>query len=334
MRAVAAVAVALAAAGVVGGPPAAADEEATRACQFADERFAEISGMTYSLRHPGVLWVHADSGGGPYLYAVDGRTCRTIATVEVTGIEARDLEAIATGRDRKGRPVLWLADIGDNLDSWPQVWLHRIREPRALVDQAVSARTYSVSYRDRPHNAEALMVDPTTGRMWLVTKQLAHGRIYALPRRMSTSSVNVARPVARVGGLVTDAAVSPDGSRYVLRDYVDAEVFDGEPPGLSSGLIPLPVQPQGEAVTWTPEGDALLVASERDDRLMRVPVPRTAGAEAVATVPDADPSPSATATAAAPSAETAIAGLLPWLVGAGVVALGVLAIAGWRRARA
>ena len=45
-----------------------------------DERFAEISGMTYSLQHPGILWVHADSGGGPYLYAVDGQTCRTIAT--------------------------------------------------------------------------------------------------------------------------------------------------------------------------------------------------------------------------------------------------------------
>lgn len=57
---------------------------------------------------------------------------------------------------------------------------------------------------------------------------------------------------------------------------------DGTPPGGSPAVIALPAQPQGEAVTWTPDGDALLVASERDDRLMRVPVPRAPGVETVA----------------------------------------------------
>jgi hypothetical protein len=38
-------------------------------------------------------------------------------------------------------------------------------------------------------------------------------------------------------------------------------------------VIDLPVQPQGEAITWTSDGRALLIASERDDRLIRVEVP-------------------------------------------------------------
>lgn len=229
--------------------------------------------MTYSQRHPGVLYLHNDSSGGPVVYAVDARTCRTRATLTIAGIPARDLEGIASGRDPRGRPVLWLADIGDNRDSWPQVQVHRIREPRQLVDQTLRAATYRFTYPDRPHNAEAILADPRSDRVWVVTKQSARGRLYALPS-LRRDRVTVARPVADVGAFVTDGAVSPDGSRYVLRDYVDAEVFQGLPPGRSPSTIYLPVQFQGEAVTWTSDGTALLVASERDDRLLRVELPR------------------------------------------------------------
>ena len=169
--------------------------------------------------------------------------------------------------------MLWLADIGDNRDSWPEVRVHRIREPRRLVDQTLRAATYRFTYPDRPHNAEAILADPSSQRVWVVTKQSARGRIYALTS-LRRDRVNVARPVADVGAFVTDGAVSPNGSRYVLRDYVDAEVFEGLPPGRNPRTVYLPVQFQGEAVTWTLDGTALLVASERDDRLLRVELPR------------------------------------------------------------
>ncbi|HET7901385.1 MAG TPA: hypothetical protein VFL59_09370, partial [Candidatus Nanopelagicales bacterium] len=110
-------------------------------CRFSDPRLVEISGITWSRRHPGVYWVHNDSGGGPYLYAVDGTTCRTLARIRVGGIGARDLEAVATDTDPRGRPVIWLGDIGDNRDSWPSVRLHAVVEPGRLVDQQVTATT-------------------------------------------------------------------------------------------------------------------------------------------------------------------------------------------------
>ena len=92
-------------------PGVAVDEVA---CRFSDPRLNEISGMAPSLRHPGVLWLHNDSSGGPRLYAVDSRTCRTVATITVRGARARDWEGLASGRDNRGRPVLWIGDIGDN----------------------------------------------------------------------------------------------------------------------------------------------------------------------------------------------------------------------------
>ncbi len=251
-------------------PATAADDVV---CRFSDPRFTEISGMAPSIRHPDVLWIHNDSGGGPRLFAVDLTTCETLATVTVKGARARDFEAIASGRDGNGKPVLWLGDVGDNLDSWDSVEVLAIREPKRLRSRRVSAEAFSFTYADRPHNAETLLASPRGGRLWVVTKQLAHGSLYRLPSPLRPGIVNVAKKLQVEGGLITDGAVSPQGDRYVLRDYVDAVIYDGLPPGTEVARIRLPYQTQGEAISWSSDGRSLLVTSERDDRLIRVSVP-------------------------------------------------------------
>ena len=256
--------------------PSSHAAEANTVCRFTDKRFTEISGLTTSLRHPGVLYLHNDSGDGPYIYAVDSSSCTTLATLTVRGIDPRDVEAISIGRDAQGRPVIWFADIGDNLDSWPDVRLHQIREPKRLRDKTVSATTFQFTYGDMPHNAETLLANPAKPELWIVTKQLAHGSLYRLPVPPRAGVVNIARKIRQEGGLVTDGAVSPDGRRYVLRDYDDAYVYAGLPPGRKIATIPLPFQLQGEAITWSPDGRSLLIASERDKRLLRVTLPISA----------------------------------------------------------
>jgi hypothetical protein len=324
--------------------PAVAVDGVTEVCSFTDDRFTEISGMTYSQRHDDVIYLHNDSSGGPLVYAVDSRTCQTLATLTIDGIEARDMEAIASGRDAKGRPVLWVGDIGDNRDSWPEVRLHRVREPKVLRDRTLRARTYRFTYPERPLNAEALLADPGSTRVWVVTKQTARGTLYALPERMSRSEVNVATTVGAVGALVTDGSVSPDGTRFALRDYVDAEVFAGLPPGTDPRTVYLPLQLQGEAMTWTQDGAALLVASERDERLLRVDLPGEQAAEqtpiaaAPTPVPNGEQRPSSEdADGPQPTARQGDdPGLGPWLI-AGVLlaaAAGVIATAEWVRRRA
>ncbi len=320
--------------------PAAAVDGVTEVCSFTDDRFTEISGMTYSQRHDNVIYLHNDSSGGPRIYAVDALTCETLATLTVAGIEARDMEAIGSGRDAKGRPVLWIGDIGDNRSSWPEVRLHRVREPKVLRDRTVASRTYRFTYPERPLDAEALLADPASSRVWVVTKQLAKGTMYALPKRMSRSEVNVATAVGTTGALVTDGSVSPDGTRFALRDYVDAEVFDGLPPGADAQTVYLPLQLQGEAMTWTQDGAALLVASERDDRLLRVDVPAAQPVVTDAST-SATPSPSGEVgpTAGAeegPQLTAGEEGQLPVVLLAGGLLLaagGVIAIAEWARRR-
>ena len=277
--------------------PAYAADDAEVICRITDERLAEISGITWSAMHDGVWWVHADSGNGPYIYALDGATCDVLARVRVSNIDARDVEAIGTGVDPQGREVLWLADIGDNRDSWPEVRLHAILEPDRLVDQQVRATTYRFTYPDQPHNAEAILVSPTSPEVWVVTKQLARGAVYRVP--LSASGVATAKRVGEVGGLVTDAAMAPDGSRYVFRDYFAAKILDApvSAASLKAGTpLALPDQPQGEAISFTRDGRALVVASEGDDRLLRVPVEAASTPEPSGSASSADPTPSPTST--------------------------------------
>lgn len=248
--------------------PAAASVEWREVCRFADPRLIEISGMARSLQHADVIWVHNDSGDDAVLYGIDSRTCATVSELRLRGVQARDFEGLASSFDDKGRPVLWVGDIGDNRDSWPNVSIYRVREPKKLGLRTRPARQWRFTYPDRPHNAETLMVDG--GRVWVATWQLASGGLYTVPL---TKGVAIADRVAGVGSLITDGAIHPSGIGYVLRDYLDAHVFQGLPPGRRIATLALPAQVQGEAITWTSDGRGVFIASEKDPRLLQVELP-------------------------------------------------------------
>ncbi len=314
----------------------AVDDAPRVVCRFDDQRLVEVSGITWSRRHPGFYWVHNDSGGGPYLYAIDGRTCRTVARVRVSGIGARDLEAIATGVDPAGRPVLWVGDIGDNRASWPSVRLIAVPEPARLIDQEVSATTYRFTYPDGGNDAESIIADPESARVWVVSKAIARGSVYRVP--LSASRVTTAVPIADVGGLSTDAAMSPDGRRFVIRDYLRAQIYDAPVTAASLARptrLDLPAQRQGESITFTADSSALLVASEGEREVWLVPLPASGGP--TPSVPgSATASPAESPVAADPVAADPVAstsGARGWRLGLAALALLTAAAAGVVAAR-
>jgi hypothetical protein len=275
MRTAALLAAPLAAAGLLLGPgtAAAADDGPSVAFTMTDPRITESSGLAASRLHKGVYWTHNDSGDGPRVYAVDAATGKTLARVTMRGIgSARDVEAISIGPDGD----IYVGDIGDNLNgSWPKVWIYRFREPRTLTDTTVTATQYTVQYADGPRDAESLMIDPKTGRAYIASKNEDGGHLYQGPKSLSASGTNIFRRIDDIPLWMTDGAFSPDGSRLVLRGYFGALEYrwsDGKL-GKKVGRLDIPVQPQGESVTFTPDGRALMAGSEgTDSEVWRVPL--------------------------------------------------------------
>lgn len=242
------------------GPAVADDGRPDRDFTIEDPRITESSGLAASRAHPGVYWTHNDSDDGPYVFAVDSRTGKTLATITMRGVgEPRDVEGISIGPDGD----LYVGDIGDNLDgTWDHVWIYRFPEPKTLRDATVTAVQYDVKYADGARNAEALMVHPKTGRVYIASKNEDGGGLYEGPAKLTTGSTNVFRRVDEVPW-VTDGAFSPDGTRLVLRSYFSAREYAFEKGRLGEDRsVGAPFQRQAESVTYTADGSALMFGSE------------------------------------------------------------------------
>ena len=299
-----------------------------------DPALVESSGLAVSAMHPGVLWTHNDGGSVAQVLAVD-RHGSTVATVTLAGIDPYDPEALAPGTDDRGRPALFLGDLGDNRRSRPDVSVFRFRQPTRLADATVPARWYRFTYPDGPHDAEALLVDPD-GRILVATKAISGAALYAAPRKPVTEAEgsNVLTRLADVPALVTDGAYLPDG-RFVLRTYTSVYVYDR--PGHEVARALLPPQPQGESVAA--DGDRLLVGSEgARSAVLAVPVPGDPSPATSAAAPSGEaassaaPSPTAPASRSAPDRGGGSA--VAWAVVGFVLLLGGLLVVRARRRQA
>jgi hypothetical protein len=274
-----------------------ADGEERILFRFKDSRISESSGLAVSPTHEDVYYTHNDSGAGPVFYAV-GPKGQTRATFTLRGAEARDWEGMAASIDQKtGRGVLWFADIGDNFDgAWPDISVYKVAEPTVLSDAVVPAVRYRFRYEDGGHNAEGIMVNPRTGRLYIVTKQFA-GAVYEAPKRLRTDRVNVLRKVGPAPIMATDAAYAPDGSSFVIRTYFSATVYRA--PGEQITRVTMPQLEQAESITYTRDGRYLLTGSEgKRSPVYQVPLPeevlREAAPEPTTALRRAAPTPAPT----------------------------------------
>ncbi|MFD3834640.1 WD40 repeat domain-containing protein [Streptomyces sp. NPDC058642] len=239
-------------------PAAAADGD--NGFTIEDPRITESSGLAASRQHPGIYWTHNDQDTGTYLYAVDSSTGKTVARITLKGVGTqRDVEAVAIGPDNQ----IYVGDIGDNDGvTWPYVWIYQLPEPKELKDQTIRAKQYVVKYSDGSRDAEAMIVHPKTGRVYLIDKQEDGGHLYEGPAKLSTSGANVFRPAAAVDLWATDAAFSPNGRQLAVRGYFGGIWYDWNGGDLKrGGRISVPIG-QGESVSYSPDGTKLMLGSE------------------------------------------------------------------------
>ncbi|MBC9716457.1 WD40 repeat domain-containing protein [Streptomyces sp. TRM66268-LWL] len=249
-------------AALVLGPVSAARAD-NEGFTIEDPRITESSGLVASKKHPGVYWTHNDSDDGSHLYAVDSKSGRTVARVTMQGVgQARDVEGISIGPDGD----LYVGDIGDNLGgTWDHVWIYRLPEPDRLGDQTVKATQYDVTYADGARDAEAIMVHPKTGRVYIADKQRdENGGLYEGPAELRPGKGNVFTRIGDIDLWTTDGAFSPDGGKLVLRSYFGAQAYDWKDGRIrgEGERVDVPLQRQGESVAYSPDGTKLMYGSE------------------------------------------------------------------------
>ncbi|MGH3464180.1 MAG: hypothetical protein ACRDP9_22155 [Kribbellaceae bacterium] len=259
---------------LLGSPAARADEEPKKLFTMADERITESSGLARSAGHEGIWWTVNDSSDSARVFAVnaDGEVEATLTF----GADARDVEAIAVGTDGN----IYVADIGDNLRDQEKVTVYVIKEPEDLSDQQVKYRAYDFDYPDGSHNAEALLVEPKTNRLFIVTKEGTGAAIYSLGKGVAPSR-REANKLSRMGtapSIVTDGTFTPDGRWMILRDPTAMSVWSW--PGAKTKLSTrLPLQPLGESIAMGPDDKSVLIGSEgRNSAVYQVTIPTTKAA--------------------------------------------------------
>ena len=239
--------------------------------RIRDKRIKESSGLVASRTHEGVLWTHNDSGDGPYLYALDMRG-RTLGRWLVTGAEAFDWEDIALGPDDD----LYIGDIGDNSSSRSSITVYRVPEPdpHDAARDTEQATAIELTYPNGAHDAEALMVQPGTGDLYVVTKELSGRALVYRGRAPLNGSVHL-EGVGRLDlpatyGGITAGDIASAGDRVILSTYLGGYEFvigDGESrfDTIWDTLpleVDLGVRAQGEAVAYDRTGASILTTSE------------------------------------------------------------------------
>jgi len=257
--------------------------------QIANPEINESSGLVASRTTPGAYWTHNDSGDGPFIYALNTRG-ESLGTFRVTGATANDWEDISAGPGpQPNRSYLYIGDIGDNNANRRDIVVYRVLEPELTAADKNStkkqpratapAEAIHFVYPDGKHDAEALMVHPSTGNLYIMTKRaLANSAVYEATAPLTPGKLTTLKKIADVhvpsifGGAITGGSISPDGRRVALCDYFQGyeivlppssknfdDIWKQKMTGFDLGK-----RPQGESITYRLDGNALLATSEGD----------------------------------------------------------------------
>ncbi|HAS40424.1 MAG TPA: hypothetical protein DCS93_08095 [Microscillaceae bacterium] len=259
-------------------PLSQAFDQSTSNGVLENDQIDEASGLVASRNNVDAFWTHNDSGGKSKLFLLDG-SGRSLGVFKLKGIKARDWEDITLGPGPKeGVNYLYIGEIGDNRAQYDEKKIYRLPEPKVNVDgepvrQTIDKQqieTIRFKYPDGNRDAEAMMIDPVSKNIYIVTKREERVRVYVASYPQSTTEVNT---LQRVGTLdlhkIVAGDISPDGKEVLLKDY--GNIYYWKKSGNESieellkttpKRVPYVPEPQGEAIAWGVKGEGFYTLSE------------------------------------------------------------------------
>ncbi len=204
-----------------------AQQPAIRAMGRVEAReLDETSGLVSSRKNEGVLWMHND-GPSPRIYAVSDKG-QHVATLDVA-VVVTDVEdiAIGPGPDEK-QDYLYMGDIGDNDAQRKTIRVCRVPEPKLDATRRVHLRAteleeFLLKLPGKAADCEALLVDPESGDIYIVTKEKKRGQVYMAPgtKLVSGETIELQLVLNLKVKKVSGGDISPDGTKILLRNEGD-----------------------------------------------------------------------------------------------------------------
>ncbi len=263
-------------------PPCSAWEEAEEVGQLVDPSLDEVSGMVASVKNPGVLWVHEDSGGEPVLTALNSEGM-TLGILTFLDVSNEDWEDLARGPcPSPSGTCLFVGDVGDNLEERTEVSILRVEEPELPRESGFSLiatpEVFPFTYPDGPQDAEALVVDGEGRPVVLTKRDDGLARVMRVnepfpdvPREAEFLGEVPTSSLTGLPGRATAADLEPQGGRLLVRAYFalteillsDEGLDDLSSPSWQS--IQAPIEAQGEAAAYDPSTGGIWLVSEGEE---------------------------------------------------------------------
>ena len=223
--------------------------------QIEYNKIDEASGIASSRNNPHIIWTHNDSGDLAKIYGI-GLDGSHLGILRLPGVLAIDWEDMSLGPGPKDNiDYIYIGDIGDNLSKRNKKKIHRFQEPIIPLGDTKDPfdikikklDTIVFKYPDGNRDAEALMVDPLTKDILILSKRESSVSLYRLGYPQSTTSVIIAEKVGnltispelpyRRSDQITSADISRDGQKVLIKTYYDVILINNSQSNLVSSIL-------------------------------------------------------------------------------------------------
>lgn len=210
------------------------------AARLSGDPAKENSGLVQSRQHPGLYWLHNDSGDQPRIYPVlsEGESFTAEGALEagagtlLIGAENNDWEDITV--DDLGHVIV--ADVGNNKNKRRDLALYYIREPDPGSAEANLVKKQLVYYPEQNEfpadedqfNFDCEAVFTVDNVVHLLTKHRSDNwtRLYRLDHADADTGKLTWVDQFETNGGVTGADCAPDGLQLVVITYQDIWLFE------------------------------------------------------------------------------------------------------------
>jgi hypothetical protein len=239
-----------------------------------DDRLHEASGLIESIANPQYFWTLNDSGNPAEVFLIDQKA-NIQMVCKLRGIDNRDFEDITMGAGPvEGKNYIYAADIGDNLSRYSIKLIYRFEEPLFTEGNSeieiTDFDTLQIKLSDRPRDTEAILVDPLSNDIYLVSKLEDSVSLYQIKFPFQNDALTAEKLAILPLKKITAGNISPDGKEVLLKDYKKVYYWKNDQ-GLpllqllltKPAILEYDKEPQGEAICWARDGKGYYTLSEK-----------------------------------------------------------------------